>query len=200
LFSHVLNSKISFMETNDLQQGTSNQQNTFLRSTMTMGLITGLALIIYTLLLYATNNLLRQNFLLGILNYIILIAGIIIGTRSYRDQALQGFITYGKALGYGVVLCVFTGIVFGIFTYLLYEVIDPGLMEQNMKIIQEEMLNQGVSPERVETMTEMQRQFRTPFMMLIGSIFSYSLLGLIFSLVTSAFLRKDPPIFDKPNE
>ena len=197
MFSIVLNSKTSCkMETPTTDQNSTGSENTFLRSTMTIGLITGLALIIYTLLLYATNNLLNQNFALGVINYIILIAGIIIGTRSYRDQSLSGYITYGKALGYGVVLCVFTGIVVGIFTYLLYEVIDPSLMEQNMKVIQEEMLNRGISPDQVEAMTEMQARFRTPFMMLIGSIFTYSLLGLIFSLVTSAFLKKEKPMFN----
>lgn len=197
MFSILLNGKTSCkMETHTPEEDTTGSENTLLRSTMTMGLITGLALIIYTLLLYATNNLLKQNFALGVVNYIILIAGIVIGTRSYRDQAMGGYITYGKALGYGVVLCVFTGIVVGIFTYLLYEVIDPSLMEQNMKVIQEEMLNRGMSAEQVETMTEMQARFRTPFMMLIGSIFTYSLLGLIFSLVTSAFLKKDKPMFN----
>ena len=185
------------MDTNTSPQPGTGRENTFLRSTMTMGLITGLALIIYTLLLYATNNLLRQNFLLSVLNYIILIIGIVVGTRSYRDQALGGYISYGKALGYGVVVCVFTGIVFGIFTYLLYEVIDPGLMEKNIKIIQEEMLKSGMPADQVESMSELQRQFRSPFMMLIGSIFSYSLLGLIFSLITSAFLKKDQPMFNQ---
>jgi len=184
------------METATPETKPTGGENTFLRSTMTMGLITGLALIIYTLLLYATNNLLKQNFLLGILNYIILITGIVVGTRSFRDQSLGGYISYGKALGYGVLTCVFTGVVFGIFNYLLYEVIDPGLMEQSMKIIQEEMLNRGMSADQVEAMTQMQSRFRTPFMMLIGSIFSYSLLGLIFSLITSAFLKKDQPMFN----
>lgn len=197
MFIILFNSKSKAkMETNTPDQPSAGTQNTLLRSTMTMGLITGLALVIYTLLLYATNNLLKQNFLLGILNYVILIIGIIVGTRSYRDQALDGFISYGKALGYGVLLCVFTGVVIGLFTYLLYEVIDPGLLEKNIKIIQEEMLKSGMSADQVESMTEIQRQFRSPFMMLIGSIFSYSILGLIFSLITSAFLKKDQPMFN----
>lgn len=185
------------MENNTPTQATPQRENTFLRSTMTMGLITGLILIIYTLLLYATDNLLNPNFFLGILNYLILIAGIVIGTRNFRDQSLEGYISYGKALGYGVVLCVFTGIVFGIFNYLLYEVIDPDLMEKSMKVIQEEMLNRGLPADQVETMSEMQRNFRTPFMMMIGSVFTYAFLGLIFSLVTSAFLKKDKPMFNE---
>jgi len=185
------------MENNTPTQATPQRENTFLKSTMTLGLITGLILIIYTLLLYATGNMLKPSFFLSTLNYLILIVGIVIGTRNYRDQSLGGYISYGKALGYGVVLCVFTGIVFGIFNYLLYEVIDPGLMEESMKVIQEEMLNQGLPADQVEAMSDMQSRFRTPFMMMIGSVFTYAFLGLIFSLVTSAFLKKEEPMFNE---
>ena len=66
-----------------------------------------------------------------------------------------------------------------------------------MKVIQEEMLNRGLPADQVETMSEMQRNFRTPFMMMIGSVFTYAFLGLIFSLVTSAFLKKDKPMFNE---
>ncbi|MFP4619826.1 MAG: DUF4199 domain-containing protein [Bacteroidales bacterium] len=185
------------MENTGPAKNSDKQENTYLKSTMTFGFITGMVLIVYTLLLYATNNLIRSNLFLSILNYVILIAGIVMGTRSYRDQILGGYISYGKALGYGVVLSVFTGVVLGIFTYLLYAVIDPGLMEQSMKIMEEEMLNQGISPEQVETLSGMQKQLRSPFMMLISSVFTYALMGLIFSLITSAFLKKDKPIFDQ---
>jgi hypothetical protein len=185
------------MVTFNQHQVAGKQDNTFIKSTMTYGLITGVALIIYTLLLYSTNNLLRQNFLLSLMNYLILIGGIVAGTRSYRDRMLQGYITYSKALGYGVVMSIFTGIVLGIFTYLLYTMIDPGLMEKSMAMIQEEMLKQGIEPGRVESISEMQRQIRSPFMMLIGSVLTYAFLGLIFALVTSAFLRKNKPVFEQ---
>lgn len=185
------------MENHNPSKKTGTQENSYIKSTMTFGLITGVVLIVYTLLLYATNNILKQNFLLSIINYIILIAGIVKGTRAYRDQTLGGYISYTKALGYGVVMSIFTGVVLGVFTYLLYAVIDPGLMEQSMKMVEEEMLNRGMSPDQVESLSEMQRQIRSPFMMLIGSVFTYALLGLLFSLVTSAFLKKDKPIFDQ---
>jgi len=197
LLVKLLQKNINDMDTSSQPQNTGKQENTYLKSTMTYGLVTGLVLIVYTLLLYSTNNLIDQNFFLGIINYLILIGGIVIGTRSYRDQFLEGYISYSKALGYGVVISVFTGIIVGIFTYLLYAVIDPGLLEQSMKIFEEEMLNQGMSPDQVETFTEMQRKIRSPFMMLISSVLSYALLGFIFSLITSAFLKKDKPIFDQ---
>jgi sulfite exporter TauE/SafE len=185
------------MENDGQPQETGRQDNTFLKSTMTFGLITGLILVVYTLILYATNNILKPNFALNLINYIILIAGIYLGTRSFRDQFAGGYITYGKALGYGVVMSIFTGVVVGIFTYLLYAVIDPGLMEESIKLIEEEMLNQGMTADQVETISEMQKKIRSPFMMLLGSVLNYALLGLIFSLITSAFLKKQKPIFDQ---
>ena len=185
------------MEQSNQTPEQKTKENPFMRITMTYGLITGLVLIIYTLLLYMTNNLLEQNFILGILNYVILIAGILIGTRTYRDQHLGGYISYGKALGTGVLISIFSGVIMGVFTYLLYQVIDPGLMEKSIQLIQEEMLKQGMAESQVETMTEMQQTIRSPLVMMFGSIISYGFLGLIFSLITSIFTKNEKPIFNK---
>ncbi|MFO8234561.1 MAG: DUF4199 domain-containing protein [Bacteroidales bacterium] len=173
------------------------KENLFLKLTMTYGLITGLVLIVYTLLLYISNNLLEQNFILGVLNYIILVAGIIIGTKSYRDQYLGGYISYGKSLGTGVLISVFAGVVMGIFTYLLYAVIDPQLLDESIKIVQEEMLNKGVPEGQIEMMTEIQQKFQSPAVMMFSSIFSHGFMGLIFSLITSIFTKRDQPIFNQ---
>ncbi|MFP4042645.1 MAG: DUF4199 domain-containing protein [Bacteroidales bacterium] len=175
----------------------SKKENPFLKLTMTYGFITGIVLIIYTLLLYISNNLLEQNFILGVLNYIILVAGIIIGTKAYRDQYLDGYISYGKSLGTGVLISVFAGVVTGVFTYLLYAVIDPQLLDESIKIIQEEMLQKGVPEGQIEMMTEMQKEFQSPLIMMISSIFSYGFMGLIFSLITSIFTKNNKPVFNQ---
>ena len=185
------------MNQTDQPQEGMNKDNPFIKMTMTYGLITGLVLIIYTLILYMTNNLLDQNFILGILNYVILIAGIIYGTKSYRDQYLNGYISYGKSLGTGVLISVFAGVIMGIFTYLLYEVIDPELLEKNLKILQEQMLQRGVPESQVEVMSEVQEKFRSPLILMFSSIFTYGLMGLIFSLITSIFTKNEEPIFNQ---
>ncbi len=176
---------------------TNKKDNPFLKTTMTYGLITGLVLIVYTLILYMTDNLVQSNLFLGVINYIILIAGIVMGTKSYRDQYLSGYISYSKSLGTGVLISIFAGVILGVFTYLLYQVIDPELMDKSIRLIQEEMLKSGVPESQVETMTEVQRNIRSPLVMMVGSIFSYGILGLIFSLITSIFTKNEEPIFNK---
>jgi hypothetical protein len=185
------------MNSNEQTPQNHSKENPFMKLTMTYGLITGLVLVVYTLILYMSNNLLEQSFFLNVINYIILIAGIIIGTKSYRDQYLDGYITYGKSLGTGVLISVFAGVIMGLFTYLLYEVIDPELMEKSIRLVQEEMLNQGMPESQVETITEMQQKFRSPILMMFSSIFTYAIMGLIFSLITSIFTKKDQPIFNQ---
>lgn len=178
-------------------QNNANQGNTYLKSAMTFGLITGIILVIYTLLLYMTDNYISKSTFLGILQWIIFTGGLYYGIKHYRDQFSGGYITYGRSLGLGVLISVFVGVILGIFTYLLYAVIDPELMEKSMKLAQEEMLKSGMSEERVEAATKMQRTFNSPTMMLFSSVFSFALIGTIISLVVSIFTKKEKPIFNQ---
>jgi len=184
------------------QQPTENQSNvregnTYIKSAMTFGLITGILIVIYTLLLYMTDNYVSKNTILGLLQWIILTGGLYYGIKTYRDQYSDGYITYGRSLGLGVLISVFVGVILGIFTYILYTLIDPGLLEKSIKIAQEEMLKAGMSEERVETATEMQRTFTSPTIMLFSSVFSFAFIGTIISLIVSIFTKNEKPIFNQ---
>src|SRR4051812_18187938 len=64
------------------------------------------------------------------LGWILLIAFLVMGIKSYRDQDLDGYMTYGRSLGTGVLIGLFGGIVTGFSTVLMFTVIDPGLAEK----------------------------------------------------------------------
>ena len=178
-------------------QNNTNQGNTYLKSAMTYGLITGVILVIYTLLLYITDNMVSQNTFLSLLQWVILAGGLYYGIKTYRDQYSEGYITYGRSVGLGVLISVFVGVILGVFTYLLYAVIDPGLLEKSMKLAQEELLNSGMSEEQVESATEMQRALNSPILMLFSSVLSFAFFGTIISLVVSIFTKNEKPIFNQ---
>jgi hypothetical protein len=159
------------------------------KNTLTNGVILGLVLIIYTVLLYITD--LTFNTGMGVLVYVILIAGIFIGTKSYRDKVLDGSISYGKALTTGVLISVFAAIIISVFIYILYKWIDPGLMDKIVKMKEDKMLDRGMSADQVEQAMNMAKKFMSPLITMIGSIISYVLIGTIISLVTSAILKKE---------
>ena len=178
-------------------QSNASQGNTYMKSAMTFGLIIGLIIVIYSLLLYMTDNFVSKNTILGLLQWVILAGGLYYGIKTYRDQHSEGYITYGRSLGLGVLISVFVGVIMGVFTYLLYTVIDPDLLEKTIKIAQEEMLKTGMSEQQVETASEMQRTITSPTIMLFSSIFTFAFFGTIISLIVSIFTKKEKPIFNQ---
>lgn len=166
-----------------------------MKSAMTYGLILALALIVFHLVQYLM-DVYKPPMWVNILNYAVIVGGIVYGTIRFRDDELGGYISYGRALGFGVLITLFASVVYGFYLYLLTAVIDPSYMEGLHRVIEETYLELGMDEDQVETMMTAVKKFQTPLMMLISSIFSFTLMGTIFSLITSIFIKKEEPLFD----
>jgi hypothetical protein len=168
-----------------------------LKFAMTYGAIIGLSLVVYYVLLYLAD--LSFNKGLGLVQYIVLSVGLYIGTKAYRDKALGGFISYGKALVFGIIFSVFVGIIVVFFNFIMMKYIDPGLVDKNMAVIEETFQNSRYSrlvpADQMDEMMEKSRESMTSLWSIPSGVFVFSLFGLIISLVTSAFLKKDPNPF-----
>ncbi len=66
--------------------------------------------------------------------------------KSYRDNYLHGYITYGQAVGAGVVIFLYYSIIMAIFTYILYAVIDPELTAKQLAFTEEMMVKKRHAP------------------------------------------------------
>ncbi len=165
-------------------------RSTIWKNAMYYGAITGGALSGYSLLLYITGNLFSD--FLGMLQYAIIIAGIVVGTKHFRDQTLHGSITYGKALGSGILISLYASIIFAFFSYILYIFIDPGLIEEYYIVMEEALLEQNrLSPDQIETMVDTMKEGMTPLNMALSAIPGLTIMGFVFSLITSVFLKKE---------
>jgi hypothetical protein len=173
--------------------------NTMLKSAMTSGLILGIALVIFSLVIYIM-GMIKPPFWVSILNYVIIIGGIIYGTKKYRDEDLGGEISYSKALGFGILVCVFASIISGIYMILQMTVIDPEYINKLMTVIEEEYAKMGMSEEQIDAVMGMVSKMQNPIFMAVTSVVGFAFMGTIFSLVTSAFLKKEKSIFETPAE
>jgi hypothetical protein len=166
------------------------QKSTFWTSAMVYGLYLALVLTLFSVILYVSGLILNTK--VSYASFVLVVAGIVIAQISYRNRELNGAITYSQALGFGVAIMFFAGIVSALYTLILYSIIDPGLIDQ-MKIMQEEaLLQKGLSDDQIEATMVMTSKMMTPVWMsimgLIGSVFS----GTIVSLITSIFVKKQP--------
>ncbi len=164
---------------------------------MNYGAIAGLAMIIFFLVLHYA-GLANTNSPLQWVAYIMMGAIMFYGTRNLRDQAEGGFISYGRALGSGVLISFFCGVILGFFMYIFMKVIDTNqemitkILEQN----EQNMLDQNMSEEQIEQAMEMTRKFMTPGFMSLMSVFIYTFFGLLISLVLAFFLKREDKSFD----
>ncbi len=157
------------------------------KSSLTYGIYVGIVLILLSVVYYVTGNTFAKS--AQWVSYALMLVGIIIAQFAYR-KALGGTMTYGQALGIGVLTMLFASVLSSIYTFLLYEVIDPSLQEQMRLFTEEQIVKQGNVPEeQMDMAVEMASKFQKPAVMgVLGGTF----IGLIMSLITSIFTQKKP--------
>jgi hypothetical protein len=166
-----------------------NEKPTFWKSSLTSGVILGIVLIIYSVILYMLN--LNMNKTLGYVNYVFIIGGLIWFTKSYRDNSLNGTMSYGQALGYSTIMVVTAALISSIYSYVLMKYIDPSLIEKIIALGEQEMINQGMSDDQIEMAQSMQKKFMQPGLMNIIGFITFSILSFIVALITSAIVKKE---------
>lgn len=161
-----------------------------LKSSILSGIYIGIILILMSVVLYVTNNIFATW--ASYVTYPVLIAGIIYAQLSYR-KSLGGEMTYGQALGVGLLSLIFASVVSGIYTYLMYAIIDPSLQEQLRILTEQKIIEQGkVSEEQLDTVLAMTTKFQKPAVLAVMGVLGGAFFGLIISLITAIFTKKNP--------
>jgi predicted amino acid-binding ACT domain protein len=164
-----------------------------LNNAVKYGLITGLILIAYTVILYALDvNIFDITFsmLNGLVTFGFMITLTVIAIKKTRDESLGEKITYVQALIVGFVVLVVSGYLNNIFSYILNTVVDPDYLTRqldNMILAWE-----GKMPEEsLELMIEKVEESMEPTSALIKGFWLTPLIGLAVSAIISIFIKKD---------
>ncbi len=160
------------------------------KSALTTGVYLGIVFILTSVVFYVMGNPFSK--VAQYISYPIMIAGIALAQISYKNS-LGGEMTYGQAFGVGLLAMVFASVISGVYTYLLYEVIDPSLQEQLRIFTEEEIMKKGNVPEeQMEMVVDMATKFQKPAIMFAMAIFGGAFIGTIISLITAIFTKKNP--------
>jgi hypothetical protein len=167
------------------------------KANLVNGLILGLLGIVYSLVIYffdlTFNKAQRWIFLL--LQVVVLFFLV----KSYRDNYRNGFITFGQALGAGMIICLYYAIIGAIFAYLLYKVIDTNLIDKQLAYTEGLLQDRGLPEEAIEMSMKIQKKIMIPEILAPVSIVASMFYGLIASLIIAAFVRKEGnPLIDAP--
>jgi hypothetical protein len=168
------------------------------KANLTSGFILGMIGIVYTLLMYFLN--LTFNKSMGYVFLLLTVFVLYYFIRSYRNNYLNGYITYGQSVGAGVIIFLYYSIISAIFTYILYTVIDTGLTNKMIAFMEESMVKKGVPEASLDAVMAIQRKILKPEIMVPIGIISNVIYGTIISLIVSIFVKKEGnPLIDAPS-
>ncbi len=159
------------------------------KANLTNGLILGLIGVVYTLIMYFLD--LTQNKVQGIIFIAVQLVMLYILIKSYRDNFRHGQITYGQAVGAGVIIVFYYAVIMAVFTYILYAVIDPGLIDKQLALVEQTLSQRGMPQASIDAAMKMQAKFMKPAFMAPMSIISGMIYGTILSLLAAIFVRKE---------
>ena len=175
------------------------QKRSIWKETLNYGIILGLVSVGFSVLTYMFDLTFRTWIILPSLLISLLVLYFLL--RSYRDHYNNGYISFGKSVGAGVIINLYAAIITAIYIYVLYAFIDPGLSDKALAFAQEKMIAKGVPEAALDTATAMQAKMMKPWIQSISAIVNGVFFGLLISLVVSLFvMKKGNPLLDEAEE
>lgn len=104
----------------------------------------------------------------------------------------QGYISYGKAIKTGSYLSVVTAFVYAVYTSFIYSA-HPETLKNYLTTVESVFKELYPNSPLADNMTQMLHAFTTPLTMGFSEFISKTLLGVIYSLIVAAFLKKSRP-------
>lgn len=167
-----------------------NQKSAFMPA-LNFGLILGVLLIVYSLVLYIVE--LNENVWAASFSYVLTAAVLYFAIINFRDKQQNGFIAYGKGVSLGTLTGLFASVLLAIFTYIYVAYIDTGILDTMMIKAEESILesNPNIGDAELEQAMSIAEIFNTPIMMAVLSALWYTFISFVFSLLISIFAKRE---------
>ncbi len=165
-------------------------ENKLVKYTMTYGLYLGLAFSAVVIILKITGNIHYPGDAAGMANAMLLSAGMLFFGRNYRDTIHEGEFLYKNALGFAVLLTVFSAVIYTFFSYWYYMILEPSGISyyiEQMSVAYSQ--NGNLTEEQISSLVALYNNMLTPGMMAFVVFFSQSLIGVLLGLVMAVFIK-----------
>ena len=157
------------------------------------GLLTGLVSIIFSVILFVTQNDQSPIRWLGLL---ILVGAMVMAHNAYK-RAHSGYMNYSEGLGIGAIMGGVSGVLGTVFNFLYVKFIDPEYMSRLMETTRTKMEEKGgMSDAQIDQAVSMMQKFSSGGWMMVFGVVGSLLFGFLIALVVSAFTKNSKPEFE----
>lgn len=162
----------------------------------TYALTMTIASAVFNLLLYFTgyqSEKLATGQHLQWLGFIIMFVILWLGIKAVREESPGKYLSYGKGVGTGVLISLYSGLMSAVYTFIHYKFVNTDFADYNMELVRAKWEQAGMGADQMEKAEGFARMFMGPVTMAIMTPIMAVLFGLILSLIISAFLKRPAP-------
>jgi len=147
--------------------------------------------IAYTLIVYLAHQYTNNALAWG--NYVLVLAGLFLATKNFRDQDSGGFLSFGRAFSFCFRIILFSTIIVSIYSFIHFKFIAPEVITEIADKAEAQMLDnpRGMSDDQIAQALKYQKMFMNPTFFAVFSFIGSLFVGTILSLIVAAIMKKD---------
>ncbi len=167
--------------------------NIFFKKSMSYGLLIGLLVIVYYLIIYfAGIDLYKpkgETNYFGKIDYLIIAIGVFLSIKRYRDNELDGIITYKNSLFFGTATGFFASIIITLYIIIFFKFIDPSMFHDIYSLAEKQLLIQSNSEAEADELLKMAKKMIFP-VIIFATIMGNTFIAFLYSVFVSFFMRR----------
>lgn len=153
---------------------------------------------VFNLLLYFTGFQTEKLAVGQHLNWIgfgIMIVVLVLGIKAVREEAPDKSLTYGKGVGTGVLISLFSGLMSAVYNFIHFKFVNTEFADYQMEMIRAKWEQAGMGAAQMEQAEGFTRAMLGPVAQAIMTPIMAVIAGTIISLVAAAILKRpaQPP-------
>ncbi len=138
----------------------------------------------------------ETSMLIGYASMLVAFSLVFVGIRNYRDKFNQGAITFGKAVGMGLLMVLIASTLYVICWEIRFYFFDPDFMVRYTAQMIEDLKASGAPQAEIDEQTQKMAEITTKYNQLgFNAMMTYMEIlpaGVLVTLISSLILRKKP--------
>jgi hypothetical protein len=119
-----------------------------------------------------------------------------LGIKAVRDEAPEKGMSYGRAVGTGTLIALYSGLMSAVYVFIHFKFVNTQFVDYQMAFVRTKWEAAGMAEAQMDQAEQFTRMFMGPAAQAIMTPIAGTILGLIFSLIIAAFLKR--PAADAP--
>jgi hypothetical protein len=130
--------------------------------------------------------------------WVAMLAFVVLGIRAVREENEHRALSYGRGVGVGTLIGLYSGLIGGVYAFIHFKFISPSFVDYLVEFVRSRPEMANMSDAQLAGMEQGMRMMYSPVMLAMLSPLMSTLICCIVALVASAFLKRPLPAHAEP--